>query len=106
MKEIIKKVTENNCDIIILGLTRIESDEKFFWKPSKYYDNEKISEYDRDLELILNYDEELSKLFKENKIRYISMRDVLEKENFIDGLHPNHKGHNKIFNHIIKNIKE
>lgn len=26
--------------MIILGLTRIESNEKFFWKPNKYYDNE------------------------------------------------------------------
>ena len=91
--------------MIILGLTKIESDEKFLWKPNKYYDNNVISEYDRDLELILKYDEELEKLCKDNKIRYIPIRDVLQKEDFIDGLHPNTAGHRKICDYIIKNIE-
>ena len=31
--------------------------------------------------------------------------DILEKDDFIDGLHPNHKGHKKIFEYVIENIK-
>lgn len=42
--KIAKIILENNCDLIILGLTRIECDEKFLWKPNKYYDNEVISD--------------------------------------------------------------
>ena len=30
---------------------------------------------------------------------------VLEKEDFIDGLHPNTQGHRKIFNYIVRNIE-
>ena len=104
IKEIAKYITESKCKLIILGLTRIESDEKFFWKPNKYYDNEVISEYDRDLKLILEYDAELENLCKNNEIIYIPMQDVLQKEDFIDGLHPNGNGHRKIYERIIDNL--
>lgn len=105
IEKIAKCVIDNGCNMIILGLTRIESDEKFFGKPNKYYDNEIITEYDRDLELILSYDAELEKLCKNNRIKYIAMQDILQKADFIDGLHPNHNGHKQICNYIIKNIE-
>ena len=105
IEKIAKFITDNECNLIILGLTRIESDEKFLWKLNKYYDNDIISEYDRDLKLILDYDEELKKLCKNNKIKYIPMQEVLEKVDFIDGLHPNHNGHKKIFEYIIGEIR-
>lgn len=94
IEKIAKLVTYNNCNLIIIGLTRIESDEKFLWKPNKYYDNNIISEYDLELE----------ELCKNNKIKYIPMQEVLEKDDFIDGLHPNHSGHKKIFEYIIEKI--
>lgn len=106
IKEIIKKITAKGFTIIILGLTRIESDEKFLWKPNKYYDNNIISEYDKDLRLILEYDNELERLCEKNRIKYIPMQDVLQKEDFIDGLHPNEKGHKKIFERIKEYINE
>ena len=105
IEKISKCVMDNDCNMIILGLTRIESDEKFLWKQNKYYDNEIITEYDRDLELILSYDAELENLCKNNRIKYIAMQDILQKADFIDGLHPNHNGHKKICNYIIESIK-
>ena len=101
---IAKHIINSNCKLIILGLTRIECDERFLWKPNKYYDNSIISEYDRDLELILNYDTELKKLCQERRINYISMKDVLRKEDFIDGLHPTTEGHRKMCDYIIDEI--
>lgn len=106
IENIAKYVIERDAELVILGLTRIESDEKFLWKPNKYYNNEVISEYDRDLEAISKFDSELEEFCKENKIKYISMQDVLQKEDFIDGLHPNKKGHRKIFERIVDNIQE
>ena len=100
IKKITKKIMRKGMQLIILGLTRIESDEKFLWKPNKYYDNSIISEYDKDLKLIMEYDSELRRLCEENKIKYIPMQDVLQKEDFIDGLHPNQMGHKKIFERI------
>lgn len=105
IQKIIKHVTDKGCNLVILGLTRIESDDKFLWKPNKYYDNNIISEYDRDLKFILNYDAELKYLFENNKIKYIPLQDTLEKVDFIDGIHPNHNGHKKIFEYVIENIK-
>lgn len=105
IQKIIRHITDKDCNLIILGLTRIESDEKFLWKPNKYYDNDIISEYDRDLKLILDYDEELENLCKNNKIKYIHMQNVLEKTDYIDGLHPNHNGHKKIAEYIIESVK-
>jgi len=102
IEKIAKCITNQGCNLIVLGLTRIESDEKFLWKPNKYYDNKVISEYDQDLALILEYDEELKEFCKQSKITYIPMQDVLQKEDFIDGLHPNHRGHKKIFEKIVK----
>lgn len=104
IEKIAKCVMNKGFNMIILGLTRIESDEKFLWKPNKYYDNEIISEYDKDLSLILGYDAELKEFCKNSRIKYIPMQEVLQKEDFIDGLHPNHNGHKKIFEKIIDNI--
>ncbi len=104
IEQIAKCVMNEGFNMIILGLTRIESDEKFLWKPNKYYDNEIISEYDKDLSLILGYDTELKEFCKNSRIKYIPMQEVLQKEDFIDGLHPNHNGHKKIFEKIIDNI--
>lgn len=106
IKKMAKLITDNGCDLVILGLTRIESDEKFLWKPNKYYDNSVISEYDKDLKLILDYDAELEELCKNNRIKYIPMQEVLRKEDFIDGLHPNHRGHKKIFGYIKEVLNE
>ena len=103
---IAKKIMDKGVTLIILGLTRIESDEKFLWKPNKYYDNIVISEYDKNIKLILEYDSELKRLCNENKIKYIPMQDVLQKEDFIDGLHPNQKGHKEIFERIKGYINE
>lgn len=88
IEEIIKVGNKYECKIIFVGLTRIQLlDKPFLWKPNKYYDNQNI----------LDYDNELKVLCSQNNIKYISMKDVLEAEDFIDGLHPNHNGHKKIF---------
>lgn len=104
IEKIVKYVMEQNADIVIIGITRIESDERFIWKPNKYYDNQVISQYDKDLQAILEFDEELKKFCLNNKIKYIPMQDVLEKGDYIDGLHPNHNGYRKMFERVKKYI--
>ena len=106
IENIIKKITDRGFELIILGLTRIELDEKLEFKPNKFYDNSNISEYDKDLRIILENDSTLKELCNKNKIEYVPMQDVLKKDDFIDGLHPNTKGHRKIFEQVKKYIKE
>ena len=53
---------------------------------------------------VLEFDRELKELCKENKIKYIPMQNLLQKEDFIDGLHPNTKGHKKICGYLINKL--
>ncbi len=94
MESIIKLIKNKNFELIILGLTKIGQDEKIEFKPNKYYDNE----------IVMQYDDILKKVCKNNNIAYIPMFDILENEDFIDGLHPNMNGHKKIYKEIVKNL--
>ncbi len=86
---------KDNASIIFIGLTRIQQrDEPFYWKPEKYYDDKTIA----------NYDKVLQEMCSNNRIEYISMYDVLEENDYIDGLHPNDNGYNKIFKKILLSI--
>lgn len=91
MTNIIKKITDRGYVLILLGLTRIELDD------NGYYNNSNIEEYEQDLKIILDNDDVL----KELSNKYIEMKDVLSKDDYIDGLHPNTKGHRKMFERII-----
>ena len=99
IKKIIKYIVQQNAELIVLGLTRVESNIKFEFKPNKYYDNKVISEYDKNLQEMIESNSELKQ-----KIKYIPMYDVLKNGDYIDGLHPNKSGHRKIFERIIQNI--
>lgn len=92
---ILKK--KDNCNTIIVGLTGIgEKNEPFFWKPNKYYDNKTIT----------NYNDVLSGICEDSGIKYIPMMNVLNGNDFIDGLHPNDKGYYKIFSQILLSMEE
>ena len=99
MIELIKKITNRGYELILLGLTRIELDELEF-KSGKFYSNVNIDDYETDLKIILDNDDVLKELSKDNKIKYIEMKDVLSKDDYIDGLHPNTNGHRKMFERI------
>ena len=92
---LLMKFFQERADLIILGLTRVDSKDKFFWKPRKFYDNDTIDFYDSLIE-------------KECKIlcaEYIPLRDVLTHEDYIDGLHPNDEGHKKIFGVVKEKVE-
>lgn len=95
IEKIINYVINQGAEIIIIGLARIESNDKFYWKPGKFYSNELLSNYDRILEEIC---------LKSN-IKYIPANDILDKSDYIDGLHPNQVGHKKTFERIKKYLE-
>jgi len=84
-----KKITK---EVIILGAKKVN--EKLTtpvpWDKRFFYYNEEIRKYDLELE----------KLAKKHGFRYIKMIDVLNDEDLEDGIHPNTKGHIKIFEKI------
>lgn len=87
---------KDNCRIVVLGLTEIrEKEEPFFWKTDKYYDNDTI----------ISYDNILRNVCIDNKVEYISMMDVLVENDYIDGLHPNDSGYDKIAQKVFLSLK-
>lgn len=94
IKKIIESVRKHNSNIQILGLTRIESEGRFYLKSGKFMDNR----------IIDKYDELLQNICVKEDVKYIKMSDALEKDDFIDGLHPNNEGHKKIYNNVLNDI--
>lgn len=85
-----RKFTDN---IVFVGLTKVE---EFKVQPldssatGKSYSNALIQEYD-----------DIIKLFCEREgISFIEIFDLLENKDLDDGLHPNAKGHQKIFEKV------
>ena len=96
LKNLSKQFTNK---IVFVGLTKVEELKvmPIPWSTTKYYDNENIRKYDL---AIKNF-------CKENSLYFIEMFDLLDDEDLDDGLHPNLKGHEKMFlrvkNFLIKN---
>ena len=101
---IVEKIFERGFGLIILGLTKIVLDETN--SECSFYTKDNNEEYETDLRIIMDNDNVLEQLCLEKKIKYISMKDSLTKDDYIDGLHPNTNGHRKIFEIMKKIIEE
>ena len=93
--EIINTINKNRCGMVFVGLTNIAGKKGVLtFDHDKNYINKIINEYDGVLET----------LCIDNSINYIKVRDLLEYEDLDDGLHPNNKGHKKIYEKVFKKI--
>ncbi len=80
-------------NILIVGLTRVieERTTPILWNDNEMYFNSTIKEYDNLLE----------EYCKTNNIQYLKMFDLLQQTDFSDdGIHPNERGHEKIYKAI------
>lgn len=91
--KIVKKITPN---LIFVGLTSINESlvNPIPWNPQFAYSQNHINDYDRTLENFCN----------SNKIKFISLKKLLDTDDLEDGVHPNTMGHTKIFKEILKHI--
>jgi len=87
--EIAKKLVPK---IIFIGLTLVDESKTrpIPWNTDKIYTNERIKKFDQ---IIKDF------CFK-NNLKFISINDLLNNNDLIDGLHPNTQGHIKIFKKI------
>jgi len=87
---------KHKCRLVIIGLPGIGLKNKSLdWKKDEHYSNE----------MLIEYDEVLRSLSKDNKLKYIDLYGKLKLNEYYDVLHPNDLGHRKIFKIIIKGLK-
>lgn len=84
--KIAKKFTNQ---IVLLGTKRVDEAKTcpVPWDKTVSYTNKSYEEYD----------EAIKKIAEKEKVNYLKMSDLLNKEDLEDGLHPNSKGHQKLF---------
>jgi len=90
--EISKKFTS---DITFVGL--VLGDDSLL---QPFPESSQGKSYSRDR--VVEYDKALENVATENGCKYIYLFDKLNNGDFMDGLHPNEKGHNKMFEEIKK----
>jgi len=78
--------------VIFTGITKV--DEKR--TTPIWYDNDKYF-YNKNVKI---YSDEIKKFCERNKLLFIDMTGVTNDSDLEDGLHPNSKGHEKIFRNI------
>jgi|SRR3989344_1772791 len=90
-----KKFTNN---IILLTPSNVDETKTkpIPWNKQKYYDNENLKLF-RDI---------IKQFCEKSNISVIDMLDLLNNNEFYDGLHPNSKGHQKIFEVVKKFLEE
>jgi lysophospholipase L1-like esterase len=99
LRDIIKLAKKYSSKIIFVGLTPVDETKTVSlpWNSDKSYKNEYIEKYNKIMKSVS----------KENKIYFINIFDKLVKSDYrnllVDGLHPNSKGHQKIFE-IVKDF--
>lgn len=91
---IAKKFTDK---VIFVGLTKVDESKTTPcpWKPDKSYYNENIRRLDN----------AIKKFCEDNKLKFIQVDSVVENDDLVDGLHPNTKGHIKIFNRMKPEVE-
>ncbi len=91
---IAKKFTDN---VVFVGLTKVDESKTtpIPWNANKSYTNENIERIDN----------AIKKFCENNKLKFIPMDSVVGNDNLIDGLHPNTKGHIKIFNRMKSEVE-
>ncbi|PSO45487.1 MAG: hypothetical protein BRC25_02110 [Parcubacteria group bacterium SW_6_46_9] len=97
LSDILHIATEFTNEIIFVGLTRVDEAKTrpLARNKNKSYINEHISRYDEMIEV----------LCQDKRLNYISMKEIVPKEDLLDGLHPSAKGHRKMLKKIKPEIK-
>ncbi len=90
--ELYKKSKKFTKKVIFVGLTKVDEKktDPIPWNIDKCYINEYIKKYN----------DAIKSVCKENSLPFIEMFDLLNDEDLEDGLHPNAKGHEKMFQRV------
>lgn len=87
LAEIINK--SGKTKIGFIGLTKV-IESQMPWKEDKFYHNKDI----------VMYDKSMQRISSAKRIPYLKLYNILEDSDFIDAIHPNAQGHEKIFQKV------
>lgn len=99
IEQLVASAKEVHSNVLVMGLTPVrEADtQPMFWAEDQYYYNENVHMFD---EWLKHYCQ------KESNTTYIPLFDLLTGDDIAwDGLHPNAKGHKKIFDEVYNVIQ-
>lgn len=79
--------------IFFIGLTPVDETKTMPWKAKeqKYYDNDNIKKYNGTIE----------NFCKQHNVPYVEVFSLIGGTDKFDGLHPNSKGHEKIYRKVL-----
>ena len=92
LEKLFEKASKYTPKIIFVGLAGAEEEKTMpvYWNSDSFYSNANIEKYDTEV-----------KNFCRNKsLKYVSLKNILSPGDWEDGLHPNAKGHEIIFQKI------
>ncbi|HRX63511.1 MAG TPA: GDSL-type esterase/lipase family protein [Candidatus Absconditabacterales bacterium] len=98
LQKIIDITNQVTDKIMFVGLKQIDESKTtpIPWEPTEYYENDDLAEYNKTIKEVC----------EKNNTFFLSIRDLLDKEDFEDGLHPNSQGHKKMYEKIKEFIKK
>jgi lysophospholipase L1-like esterase len=88
----------NECEVIFVGLFDVDEDHctPVSWDDQLSYANVDIKEYDH----------RLRQYTRENDCYFIDMMHVITVDDLEDGIHPNTRGHEKIYEHVKRYLSD
>lgn len=98
INRLITRSHEVGYEVGFIGLTRVNEEltTPVQWDNNYHYENG----------LIKRYDERLKQICEKEEVLYCDVSTVIQNEELFDGLHPNAKGHEKLFKVIEKFVSE
>lgn len=94
---LIAEAKERAPKVFFIGLTRVDETKTMPYEEGIYFENKNI----------LRYNAILKEMTREASLGFIEVHDTLDaKKDLIDGLHPNARGHEKLFNLIRDYLTE
>lgn len=89
LQELINQAKKFTKQIIFFGLTSVDDSktQPIPWETTIYHDSESTKLYDG----------KIKEVCEKNNLPFVSMLDLLDKSDLEDGVHPNTKGHKKMF---------
>lgn len=89
LQKLVQKSKKFANIIIFLGCKKVDENKTtpLPWKTGYSYTNQNLTDYNQ----------KIKKIAQKNRVFYLDIFDLLKNEDLADGLHPNSRGHQKLF---------